>query len=274
MGRISKAILAGVVAGTLLLAAAHDAQAGHPLGTEDAGTLGKGNAQVEFNYERAHGSAGNRETAIVNAYTLGFAQRLDFAVNFAYLFGKPDAATESVHGMGDTEATLKYALYEGKGFVPTVGVKAGVALPTGDHDKGFGHGRACGLLTLIADWEIEKVLLHANVGTTVGGRSVGNRDREDAIEATFAVEYPLGQRFTAVGEYQWEKNVGASGPAASELMVGGKVALPGDVTLDAGMRWGTTEASPNVTWLAGITLGFNGGKAESNKPAGDAHPTP
>lgn len=50
------------------------AVAGHPLGTEDAGQVGKGNVEVELNYESAHFAGGRRESALGNVYTLGIAR--------------------------------------------------------------------------------------------------------------------------------------------------------------------------------------------------------
>lgn len=242
----------------LLLGSRGVSLAGHPLGTEDAGTLGRGNVEVEFNHERAQGSAGARESSIGTSFTLGIAPQLDLALSFGYLFVKPDAGTDRVRGMSDTDITLKWTALEGKGRIPTIGLKAGATLPTGDEAKGLGHGRVCAIYTLIADWEIDRWLVHANAGNTFVERPVGSRDRDDRAHLSLAVEYALSERWTAVGEYLWEKNIGASGPAASEFLAGGKVALPGDVTIDAGIRWGTTETSANVAYLAGITLAFDG----------------
>jgi hypothetical protein len=39
-----------------------------------------------------------------------------------------------------------------------------------------------------------------------------------------------------------------------------------NLTLDVGIRWGTTGASPDVTFLAGITLAFSGGETPGGHP--------
>lgn len=234
------------------------AMAGHPLGTEDAGTLGRGNFQVELNYERAHGPAGRRENSLANGYACGLASNLDLALTVAYLRDRPEAGAESVRGFGDTELSLKAALSEGKGSFPAIGAKAAVSLPTGDHEKGLGSGRAGAAFALIAGWEAGKVLLHANAGGTVSGRPIGSPDRDDFVRASFAAEFPILDSWTAVAEYLWEKPVGASNPPASELTLGGKLALPGAVSLDAGIRWGLSGDAPDVSFLAGICVGFAG----------------
>ncbi len=256
------ALLAGAA---LLIAIRTDASAGHPLGTEDAGTQGAGNVQVELNSGHARGAGKSRETSVVNAYTLGIASRADVAVSFAYIFLSPDAAADSVRGMGDTEVTLKTAFHDGRGAVPTVGVKAGILLPTGDAEKGLGNGRAAALLVAIADWESGPVLVHANVGATVPGRPVGSPDRADRVRASLAGEFEIREGRALVGEYLWEKNIGGSGPASSELLIGGKLEILKNVEINGGIRWGTTSASPDVTYLAGITLSFRGEKGSGGR---------
>ena len=77
----------------------------------------------------------------------------------------------------------------------------------------------------------------------------------------------MRERYILLGEFLWEKNVGASGSASSELLVGGKAEISRNLTLDAGIRWGTTSASPDVTFLAGITLAFFGGEDGGWTPA-------
>ena len=234
------------------------ARAGFPLGTEDAATQGKGNVEVELNYKRSSPPGGGRETSLGNIYTLGVAPRIDFAASFSYGFRDPGDRTGSVRGMGDTAVTLKTSFGDGNGWIPTVGFKAGAVLPTGEETKGLGPGRASGLANVIADWEVGTVLIHANAGATIAGRPIGSRDRDDSVTASLAAEWDVGGRYILLGEYVWEKNVGASGSASSDLLVGGKAELTRNLTLDAGIRWGTTDAAPPVTYLLGVTIAFSG----------------
>ncbi len=240
------------------LAFAGPVLAGHPLGTEDAATQGKGNVEVEINYERSSTKGGGSETSLGNSYTLGVAPRTDLAASFAYVFRNPGDDAESVRGMGDTEVTLKTSVVGGAGWIPTVGIKAGALLPTGEETKGLGDGRPSGLVTVIAGWEFGAVLVHANTGVTIAGRPIGSPDRDDSVRASLAAEWEVGGRYLLLGEYLWERNVGASGSASSDLLVGGKADLFRNLTFDVGIRWGTTEASPSVTYLAGITIAFSG----------------
>ena len=91
--------------------------------------------------------------------------------------------------------------------------------------------------------------------------------RDGSVQASLASEWEGSERYIPLGEFLWEKNVGASGSASSELLVGGKAEISRNLTLDAGIRWGTTSASPDVTFLAGITLAFSGGEDGGWPPA-------
>lgn len=229
--------------------------------------LGKGNVEAEFKREGAHASGGRRNTSIANAYPLGIAQRADLAVGFYNLFAQ-EGTEPSERGMGDTQLTIKTFLFEGDALIPDIGAKAGVILPTGDPEKGFGNGRASATPRLIADWEAGRALVHSNAGLTVSERPVGSRDRDDAASASLAIEWKIWKTWTAGGEHIWQKNIGASDAASSEILVGGKWDSLPDVTLDAGLRFGTTASSPNVAFLAGLTLAFSGSEGSERSGEG------
>lgn len=182
---MSKTILSGhmafLVLAILVLGPGEHARAGHPLGTEDAETLGRGAIEVEFNYERSSAGAGVRDTILGNSYTLGLTSGID-------------------------------------------------------------------------------------LGITTAGRPIGSRDRDDRVSASFAWEWEATNRGVLVGEYLWEKNIGGSGSVVSELLVGGKVEISRNLTFDAGIRWGMTDASPDVTYLAGVTLAYAGEETAEYHP--------
>lgn len=145
MKRIRAAIAAAALFCGVLIGARGDALAGHPFGTEDAGTQGKGNVEAEFNLERQHGNDGTKTTSFGNNFTMGIAPKIDLAIGYAYDVTKADDGTKS-RGMGPVEATLKTAVIEGKDRFPTLGVKAGFSLPTAEGEQ------AALLATVIAQW--------------------------------------------------------------------------------------------------------------------------
>ncbi|MGA7105460.1 MAG: transporter [Candidatus Deferrimicrobiaceae bacterium] len=267
---MSKTIPSGLIAllvlVILVLGPGGYACAGHPLGTEDAETLGMGAIEVEFNGERS-ADGGDRETSLGNTYTLGLAPRIDLGTSFAYVFRRPGDGSEAVRGMADTEVTMKTSFGDEEGWTPALGVKAGAVLPTGEETKGLGAGRASGIFTTIATWKADTVLVHLNAGVTIDGRPIGSRDRDDSVSASLAAEWEAHNRYVLVGEYLWEKNIGGGSEGVlSELLVGGKMEISRNLTFDVGIRWGTTDASPDVTYLAGVTLAYPGDETAENHP--------
>lgn len=235
----------------VLIGAGGDALAGHPFGTEDAGTQGKGNVEVEFNLERQHGNDGTKTTSLGNSYTMGIAPKIDLAVGYSYDFTKADDGTKS-RGMGPVEATLKTAVIEGKDRFPTLGVKAGFSLPTAEGEQ------TALLATAIAEWSFEPVTVFANVGADVGTRLAGNAERTTSIRASLAGSWEIRKEWYLLSELLWEKQTSPSATSTAEGLIGAKKELTDTLSVDAGVRWGLNGDSPHVTYLLGFTLGFRG----------------
>jgi hypothetical protein len=192
--------------------------------------------------------------------TLGLARRLDLIVNLPYVFDTPDASTPSVRGMGDTEIDLKYRFLDQNGSVPAFAFKAGGLLPTGDYEQGLGDGRASGLFTAIAGWEGGGVGVYGNLRYALAGRPIGSPDRHDSVLAGIAAQMEFADRFAALGEYVWERPLDGGDSPRSEILVGGKIEIVENLFVNGGVKWGTTSASPNATYLLGITYDFRGGE--------------
>ncbi|NJD63363.1 MAG: transporter [Deltaproteobacteria bacterium] len=246
---------AALLVGITLITTAWEAEAGHPMGTEDAATIGKGSVEVEFNHERSHDREGSRMTSVGNIYTLGLFPNAQLELSFAYLFLQPDTASPDSRGFGDTQAALKTSFHDGKGWMPALGIKAGALLPTGDEAKGLGDGRTKGQMTFIAGWEVETIRIHANAGYEWTMHAAAGRARDTKARWSLAAEWEIRRNWILVSETLWEKDSGTSKPG-SEFLIGGKKDLGKNLTLDMGIRWGLSEASPTVTYLAGLTLAF------------------
>ncbi|HEY6096633.1 MAG TPA: hypothetical protein VIU83_01160 [Candidatus Deferrimicrobium sp.] len=228
-----------------------DALAGHPFGTEDAGTQGKGNAEVEFNLERQHDDDGTKTTSLGNRITMGIAPKIDLAVGYAYDFTKVKNGTKS-RGMGPVETTLKSAVIEGKDRTPVLGFKTGFSLPTS------GGGQVALLATAIAEWSFEPIKLFANVGADVGTRLAGNEEKTTSVRASVAASWGIRKEGSLLSELLWEKQTAPSAPYAAEWLIGARKEIAEMMSVDAGIRWGLTDDSPHVTYLVGFTIGFLG----------------
>ena len=248
----------------ILIGDGGDAVAGHPFGTEDAGTQGKGNVEVEFNLERQHGNDGRKTTSLGNLFTMGIAPKIDLAVGYAYDFAKAEDGTKS-RGMGPVEATLKMALIDGKDRIPTLGIKAGVSLPAAEGDQ------VAALATAIAEWSLDPLTLFANVGVDAGTRLAGNAERTTSMRASLAGSYEIRKEWYLLSELLWKKQTSPSASATSEWMIGTNREITKTLNVNGGIRWGLNGESPHVTYLLGFTLGF---REESSHrtgaaPAGD-----
>lgn len=244
-----------------LIGAGGDALAGHPFGTEDAGTQGKGNVEVEFNLERQHGNDGTRTASLGNGFTMGVAPKFDLAVAYAYDFVKAEDGTKT-RGMGPVEATLKTVVAEGKDRAPTLAVKAGFSLPADE-------GEQTALLgTVIGEWSFEPLRVFANVGADIGTRLAGNDEKTTSIRASAAGSWEIQRELYLLSELLWEKRTSPSAPSTVEWLIGAKKEIAGTLSVDAGIRWGLTADSPHVTYLLGFTLGFRGEPAAAS-PAGE-----
>lgn len=227
--------------------------AGHPFVTEDPGTQGKGNVEAEFSYEYQKADDGTKVHSLGNGFTLGVAPKLDLAIGYGYGFAKaPDGARD--RGMGDVEAQLKTFFNEGKDWLPTFGLKGGVSLPV---EEG---GQTTILLTGIAEWAFEPFTVFANVGADIGTRLAGNDERTELFRASVAGSYAIRETLALVSELLWEKQTSPSEDASVEWMAGAQWSLNESMTLDAGIRFGLTDDSPDYTALLGFTWVFLGEK--------------
>ncbi len=251
MKRPGAAFVAAAVFCAVLFGATGIAVAGHPFGTEDAGTQGKGNVEVEFTYEYQKADDGTKTSSLGNGITLGVAPSVDLALNYGYDFTRfPDGTND--RAMADVEVQLKTAIIEGKGGIPTIGVKGGASLPV---EEG---GQTAILLTGIAEWAFEPFTVFANVGADLGTHLAGNDERSDLFRASVAGIWGFSESLGLLSELLWEKQTSEDGTV--EWMIGAQWGLNDTMTLDAGIRFGLTDDSPDYTCLAGFTWAFQGEK--------------
>lgn len=211
MKRTKAAIAAAAIFLILISGAGGVALAGHPLGTEDAGTQGIGNVDVEFNVERQHGNDGTRTTSPGNVITLGIAPKLDLAVAYAYDFTKESDGTKS-RGMGPVDVTLKRVVTGDENRFPTLGIKTGISFPDEE-------GEQLALPALaIGEWSFEPVTVFANVGADVGTRLAGNTAKTTSIRASVAGSLEVGKEWYLRTELLWEKQTSPPLPFRSGRM--------------------------------------------------------
>lgn len=195
---------------------------------------------------------------------MGVAPKIDLAVGYSYDFMKEEDGTKS-REMGPVEATLKAAVVEGKDRVPTLGVKAGFSLPTGEGEQ------TALLVSAIAEWSFESLTLFADAGAEIGTHLAGNEEKTTSLRAGLAGSYEIRKEWYLLSEILWGKQTSPYAPSGAEWLIGGKKEITDTLSVDAGIRWGLNCDSPHVTYLLGFTLGFRGERSAqaAAAPAGD-----
>lgn len=129
------------------------AEAAPPYITDDTGTQGRGNWQLELTGEYVYhdrtamvGGAPidqvRRETQLGPVLTYGVTENVDVALGVSRLrdrITENGVLVQDAEGTGDSTLEVKWRFYERDGL--SLAVKPGLLLPTGDEDKGLGTGR-------------------------------------------------------------------------------------------------------------------------------------
>lgn len=224
--------------------------------TNDTGTQGRGNFQIEINSEFAHDSengdkADTFEVSPILSY--GLTDTVDVVLGAPYQFlrvnesGKKDTA----NGISDISLEFKWRFYDKDGL--SFALKPGITLPTGDDDKGLGSGRATYSAFFITTKELDPWAFHLNLGYT---RNENKADeRKNLWHGSLTAVYNLTEKIRLVGNTGLERNTDRnvdtnpayvlggliySGLENIDIFFGPKVALnkpETDYSVLAGMAW-------------------------------------
>ena len=161
------------LATVLLLAAPASIWAAPPYTTDDTGTQGTGNWQLELiaehdrNARTADPGGGAvhqvRKVSLFNpVLTYGVLDNLDVALGLNHprqRTTEDGAVTQAADGTGDSTLELKWRFYEANGL--SLALKPGLVLPTGDENRGLGTGRLSWGATFILTREAKPWVLLA-----------------------------------------------------------------------------------------------------------------
>jgi len=232
--------------------------AAHPLITDDAGTMGKGNAQMEFNGEYGHDKEEGVTTKTTEgsvAFTYGATDTVDLVIGVPYqhIRVKEEENTMSENGFSDTSLEVKWRFYEHEDF--HLAIKPGISLPTGDDDKGLGTGKATYSLYFISSKEMDQWGFHLNLGYL---RNENTQDEEKNIwHASIASSLALTEKLTAVANLGVESNTDkAAGTDPAFFLAGLVYALTDDFDIDCGIKYGLNDPETDYSVLAGVTWKF------------------
>jgi len=141
------------VVAVVLFAAVPAARAAHPLITEDTGTQGAGNQQLEVNLNRFDFTESRWQSLWGVTWSYGVRESADLQIGIPYFGGL---------GKGDLAVDLKWRFWQEDKL--SFGTKPGFTLPTGDETERIGTGEKTYGALLFFSYEPEAWALHGQAG--------------------------------------------------------------------------------------------------------------
>lgn len=237
---------------------AFPALAEHPLITDDAGTQGKGKAQLELvaEYDRAEHHGAVERTFVgptMPVLSIGLRDDVDVVSGISYQHTTVEDAGSRVtrSGAGDFALDVKWRFYERGGL--GLALKPGLSLPTGDHEKGLGAGKSTQRLFVIATREAGPWAFHANLGYTRNANRAG--DREALWHASAAAARVVVKDLKATANVGVDTDTDPASRRTPAYILGGFVyAVSERLALDIGARRSFNVAGTAYAVLGGVTI--------------------
>ncbi len=237
-----------------LFALSPAARAAHPLQTEDTGTQGAGNVEIENGFQRAKAGA-TRLFTYQPQVSVGLAPTFDAIVQPSWVsLQAPGQAGAS--GLGDTNLDAKWRFW---GVDPwSLAVRAGVAAPTSQHGLGLPKGEVSEHALLVATWDSAPTTAHFNLGVAHTPRDTAAPGaRATVAHASAAVMQAVNERFIVTVDSEIDQNPASNRSGAVGSVLGGLIwtAWPG-LDLDVGYQLSVHAQPVNRQWMAGLTYRF------------------
>jgi long-subunit fatty acid transport protein len=236
----------------------------HPLITDDAGTQGKGNFQMEINGEYGH----DKETEynitteessyeISSILSYGILENVDVVLGIPYQWfelKENDLLDSKEDGFSDVSLEVKWRFYESDGL--SFAVKPGITFPTGDEERGLGTGNYTFRMYFIATKEINPWTFHINLGYVQNENKVD--ERENLWHASLAAERKVHEDLRLVANLGTERNPEKTSDTDPVFILGGLIySLTSNLDLDLGIKVGLTSSETDYAFLAGVTFRFS-----------------
>lgn len=226
--------------------------AAHPLQTEDTGTQGAANVEIENGLARARFD-GTTLTTYQPQVSVGLATTVDAIVQPSFVWQHAPGQA-AVAGAGDTNADAKWRFWGSDPW--SLAVRAGVLAPTSAHGLGLPHGRVSEHALLVATWDDAPTTVHANLGVTRMPRASGARATIAHLSA--ALMQALDERLILTVDGELDQDPDPSRRAWPGSVLAGAIwtARPG-LDLDVGWQRSVDARPVQRQWMAGLTYRFS-----------------
>jgi hypothetical protein len=225
------------------------AYAGHPMLSEDTGTQGKGNWELELGNEWIQSSA-DRSFLFQPQLSYGASPTLDLIVQPSWTTAEGTPGGR-VRGLGDTNLDVKWRFY---GAAPwSIGIRAGLGLPTAQRGLGLPNGNVSPHAILVATADLAPFAFDVNLGCSyVPGDA---RQRSDQYHFSAAATYTANERLFLVLDAAADSNPdSAPGSNQAVALLGVIYTVHPGLDVDVGYRGRLGAVGPVHQWLLGITL--------------------
>jgi cobalt/nickel transport protein len=143
--------------------------AARPLTTDDAGTVEKGEFQLEMGVDALRQDNHDREYSPSLTLTYGLLERMDVGIGSGYLFVHPKEDKKE-RGFSDTELKVKYRPIDEKDWRPAFALTGTLKIPTASESKGLGSEKTdFGINAILTKNLGERSVLYFNLGYTFIG---------------------------------------------------------------------------------------------------------
>ena len=263
-----------VVASSLIPHPSSLVWAAHPFLTDDTGTQGTGNWQLELQGQRnRHGHAADAGAGPVNqerrltlftpVLTYGLRDNLDVALGLNHVRNRVSEngiVVDEASGTSDSSLELKWRFFEQGDF--SLALKPGLSLPTGDENRGLGTGRVSWGLGFIAAYEAGPWTFLGNVAYTRLRFKLepdAAATREDLWRVSGGASYSVAESVKLVGELGVRTNEAKNDPFqpgryGQFAMLGAIYSPAKNIDLDVGLRKGLNRAETDTVFLLGATF--------------------
>ena len=248
--------------------------AAHPFITDDTGTQGTGNWQLELQADRAtldrttDAGAGpvqqqRRVTVFTPVLTYGVLDNLDIALalNYAKQRTSDNGVTVAESdGMFDSLLDIKWRFYEAGAL--SLALKPSVLLPTGDENRGLGTGKASWGVNFMATYEAKPWAFSGNVAYSDVHYMLPQdaaANRADLWRVSAGAAWSVQDGLRLVGEAGVRTNSSRNDPYlpgsnGQFAMLGAIYSPTGKIDLDVGFRKSLNHAELDWTILVGATF--------------------
>ncbi len=249
-----------IMSGVMVLVAAGTTFAAHPLITDDTGTQGKGNFQLEIvgEYEHENKDGVAKDSVVVPtipvlSYGITDSSDIVLGISYQHIRTSDSSKTTTADGLSDTSVELKWRFYDKGGL--SFALKPGINLPTGNDEKGLGAGKITYCLFFIATKEIKPWAFHLNLGYIRNENKIN--ERNDIWHASLAGEAEVVKKLKAVANVGIERDHDKASNRNPGFILGGLIySISENLDIDIGIKEGIHNRGNDYSIPAGITWRF------------------